>query len=195
MLASRKQTNKNRVLWNPISLECASLLAFSFTRITHGKWVQEPLPPSHHQGLDATTQNPFSWNRRSEELLVFPPNSSLLARITPLPKCLQIKHTQSFSEQFAGYHKFPDSIQNIAHFRDFSTRKHHSVVERVLESNEPVFKFWIRQVPWFLQVLTSSSLRQLVRFRKVLSSEWHRIGLLNWLSTCLTAFSPIVPKS
>lgn len=84
-------------------------------------------------------------------------------------------------------------IQSISFiFHDFSTRRPHNVVERALETWVPILD--LGQVTWFLWVMTSSSLRQLVRFMKATSSEWHIVGLLYWLSTSLTTFFPFVPQ-
>lgn len=72
---------------------------------------------------------------------IFPLNSTLLASITSLPKCLQIKHTQGFqSSQLDTMSSLIQSRISLI-FHDFSTRKHHNVVERALKSHESRFKF------------------------------------------------------
>lgn len=142
---------------------------------------------------DSTKSLPWNTVRSTPESL--PLNSSLLASITPLPKCLQKFCTQSFSEQLAGYHEFPNSIQNIIHFPWFQ----HKEASQCRGKGFGIRWTWVPildlgQVTWFLWVMISSSFRQLVRCMKATSSAWHIVGLLYWCSTSLTTFFPFVPQ-
>lgn len=149
-------------------------------------------PPARTR-CDSRKSLPWNTVRRTPKSL--PLNSSLLASITPLPKCLQKFCTQSFSEQLAGYHEFPNSIQNIIHFPWFQ----HKEASQCRGKGFGIRCTWVpildlRQVTWFLWVRISSSFRQLVRFMKAIRSEWHIVGLLYWFSTSLTTFFPFVPQ-
>lgn len=99
-----------------------------------------------------------------------------------------------FLEQLAGYHEFPNSIQNLSHFPWFQ----HKEASQCSGKGSGIT--WIQvqilgQVTWFLWVvISSSSLKQLVGLMKVLNSEWHRVGLLHWPGTSLSTFSPTVPQ-
>lgn len=126
---------------------------------------------------------------------IFLLKTSLLTSITPLPKSLQIKRTESFSEKLAGYHEFPNSIQKIAHFPWFQHKASSQCSGKGFGIKWTWVQMWdLGKVTWFLWVMISSSSRQSVEFRRVSSSDWHRVGLLHWLSSCLSAFPPTVPQ-